>query len=76
MADNTVPISLSLNEAVVLFEFLSRNAQSRELRIEHDAERTVLADLLCTLERQLVAPFNSNYADVLATARLSLRRST
>src|SRR5690242_11553250 len=74
MSDETVPVSLSLNEAIVLFEFLSRNVKNRDLRIEHEAERTVLSDLLCTLERQLNAPLAPNYSEVLAEARRSLKR--
>ncbi len=75
MPDGTVPICLSTNEAVVLFEFLTRNGQSEELRFEDEAERTVLADLLCALERHLSVPFDPNYSQLLAEARQSLRRS-
>ena len=63
MPDETVPIILSLNEALVLFEFLSRNGHNHELRVEDNAERAFLDNLLCFLEKQLSAPLTPGYAD-------------
>lgn len=75
MADETFVLKLSCDEALVLFEFLVRAERSGDLHIEDEAEQVVLANILCLLEKQLVAPFDPNYSDLLAKARSSLRPS-
>ena len=74
MPDKPVTVNLPADEAIVLFELLSRNAQKSELQIEGEAERIVLADLLWFLERELAAPFDPNYREILAEARRRLGR--
>jgi hypothetical protein len=68
-------LSLSPDEALVLFDFLSRFSDDDELRIDDQAEQRVLWDLCCLLERQLVEPFDENYALLLAQARSRVRDS-
>jgi len=70
-----VRIELTADEALVLFEFLSRYENSEALAIEHQAERRALQNLLALLERQLVEPFRADYADLLQRARERLRSS-
>jgi hypothetical protein len=72
MKDESINVSLSPDEALVLFEFLARFEQSENLQIEDEAERVVLANVLCVLEKKLVAPFRPDYADLLASARRAL----
>ena len=74
MPGETVAITLSQDEALVLFEFLWRFVQDDDLRIEDQAEETVLADLLCVLEKHLVAPFDPNFEGLLTSARNAVRR--
>jgi hypothetical protein len=73
--DAPVAVSLSCDEALVLFEFLSRYEQDERLSIEDRAEDYVLTKLLGDLERGLVAPFDPRYADLLAGARARVRES-
>ena len=75
MPGESVCLTLSAEEAVVMFEFLARAGQDAQLRIQDESERTVLANLLCMLEKRLTAPFALDYAEILSRARESLRRS-
>jgi len=68
-----VQISLPADEALVLFEFLSRFAESRALTIVDQTEEKVLSKLLGPLEKQLVAPFRHDYLELLKQARNRLR---
>jgi hypothetical protein len=68
-----VTLSLSQDEALVLFEFLSRISDASDLRIEDRAELRVLWDLCCMLESQLVQPFQEDYAELLDRAREAVR---
>lgn len=74
MPGETVAITLNRDEALVLFEFLSRFVQDDDLRIADQSEEVVLADILCVLETRLVAPLEPNYQDLLASARNAIRR--
>jgi hypothetical protein len=40
------------DEALVLFEFLSRFSDTDELRVEDQAEQRALSNLCCLLEKQ------------------------
>ena len=73
MPGEIVEITLNQDEALVLFEFLSRFVQD-DLRIADQSEEVVLADMLCVLETRLVAPLEPNYQDLLASARNAIRR--
>lgn len=66
-------IDLGADEALVLFEFLQRFSESDSLTIQDQAEQRALWNLCCLLEKQLVAPFASNYQELLASARDRLR---
>ena len=64
-----VRIELTNEEALVLFDCLSRMNDEKELRFEHQAEQRVLWDIECVLEAKLVGPFKSNYDELLQKAR-------
>lgn len=71
-----VVICLSAEEALVLFELLSRWSEESgsgktpgAACFENPAEPAVLDALCCLLERQLAEPFGDDYADMLAKAR-------
>ena len=67
-----VTLALNGNEALVLFEWLARfNNGSSDL--EDQAEQRVLWDVEAMLEKALVAPLRTDYADLLATARERVR---
>ena len=70
---NRVEIKFSRDEAVVLFEFLSRFVEEDELRIEDDAEDIALWNLKSDLEKFLIEPFQENYKQAVEDARKNLR---
>ncbi len=68
-------IELSRNEALVLFEWLSRFSETGDLAFVHQAEQRVLWDIEAVLESQLVEPLAPDYESLLATAREAVRDS-
>ena len=62
-------VQLSDDEALVLFELLS---SGKLAQATDTAEAHALGVVLATLEKQLVAPFASDYSDRLAAAKSSL----
>ncbi len=71
--DSGVTVALTLDEALVLFEFLQRYSETDSLRIDDPAEQRALWNLACLLEKTLVAPFDQDCARQLADARDRLR---
>ena len=71
---NTVALELSGDEALILFEFLSRlNERARPELFEDQAEERALWTLEALLQRVLVEPFRSDYAELVQQARSRLR---
>ena len=70
-----IEVRLSKNEALVLFEFLSRFSDRRELLIEDQSEERVLWNVCCLLEKTLTEPFRADYDNRIAEARSALRDS-
>jgi hypothetical protein len=72
---NVVNISLNRDEAIVLFEFLTRYSEApQKLRIEHQSEQRVLWDMQAQLESTLQEPINNpSYEKRVAEARESVR---
>ena len=68
-----IQINLSRDEAVILFEFLSRFSNEEVLEIEDQAESRVLWNILCDLEKVLTEPFSEKYTEILETAREKIR---
>jgi hypothetical protein len=73
MSGKKLGVELSNEEALVLFEFLSRFAEDEKLEIIDQAEKEVLMDVLASLERELVEPFANNYKEILEEARRKVR---
>lgn len=69
-----VTISLSHDEALVLFEWLSSFNQGQR-DFEDQAEQRVLWDLEAMLESSLREPLRPAYSDRLAEARARIRDS-
>ena len=73
MSDDQFHIRLSLAEALVLFDFLSRYSNSDRLEIADQAEQRVLRDICCALESGLSEPLLPDYAKHLQKARDKVR---
>jgi len=73
MSKEEVQISLTKDEALVLFEMLSRFSETDKLTIEHQSEERALWNFNCLLEKELVEPFKSEYAELLQAARERLK---
>jgi hypothetical protein len=72
---NTFSVALDADEALVLFEFLSRwSHDGKPLEIADASEVATLDGILCQLEKQLVDPFRADYAERLEKARAVVRR--
>jgi len=65
----SVSITLSRDEALVLFECVSRFSQTDELGIEDPAEKQALWSVCNELEQALVEPLLPDYRDRLEGAR-------
>jgi hypothetical protein len=69
-----VTLELAADEALVLFEWLSRSSPSdRPAPFVDRAEQIALGNLLCLLERVLVVPFDPDYDASVQAARTALR---
>ena len=68
-----VSLDLSEDEALVLFEFLTRYGESDRLEIADQAEQRALWNLCANLEKTLVEPFDPGYGELLVAARGRLR---
>ena len=68
-----VSIGLTKDEALVLFEFLSRFSSQDVLEIQDQAEERALWNLTCSLEKVLVEPFSERWVEIISAARARLR---
>jgi hypothetical protein len=75
MSEAHIKIELSLNEALVLLEFVDRYTNTDQLTIEDQAEQRVLWNICCLLEKVLTEPFVKNYPEMLEKARSETRDS-
>ncbi len=74
MESNEVTITLNKDEALVLFEFLSRFNESDNKEIFQDqTEEKILWVIEGQLEKILVEPFMPNYQDIIQEARNRIR---
>lgn len=73
MSNENVQIEITKDEALVLFEFLSRFSETATFEIEDQAEERALWNLTCVLEKILVEPFHPDYLDIIKAARDRLR---
>lgn len=70
-ARGSVRVELSNGEALVLFEFLSRESDS--IKTAHPSERKVVLKILGGLEESLAQPFVSDYEVALSKARVAVQ---
>ena len=73
MDDQPVSLALTQDEALVLFELLSRYDDTESLSTEDNSEVLALWRLHGTLQKVLVTPFLPDYAERLEAARERLR---
>jgi len=73
MTQGKMTLQFSRDEALVLFEWVSRFNKTRTPTLEDQAEERVLWDLEARLESALVEPFRKDYAGMLADARARVR---
>ena len=73
MRSKRVKIDLTSDEALVLYDWLRRFNQRADTDFADQAEERVLFDLEAILEKALVSPLQSNYADLLVQARSTVR---
>lgn len=71
--NSEIQISITNDEALVLFEFLRRYSDTDQLNVVDQAEQRALWNLCCIFEKTPVAPFNMEYGQALADARARLR---
>lgn len=69
---NNIQITLEQDEALCLFELLSRYDEHDELMIEDKSEEKALWAVHCALEKVLVEPFSPDYHNLLQSARSSV----
>ena len=68
-----VRLALTNDEALVLFEFLSRFDDTDTLTIQDQAEKRVLSNVHGLLQKQLIEIFHPDYNLLLNAARNRLR---
>jgi hypothetical protein len=72
--DKSLNLTISKDEALVLFDFLARFNETEQSEVfEDQAEQKTLWILEGELERQLVEPFNPDYKDIIKEARNKIR---
>lgn len=74
--DNNQDINIKLlkDEALILFDFLSRfNEKETEGVFQDQSEQKVLWIIEGQLEKELVEPFMPNYSDIILNAREKIR---
>jgi hypothetical protein len=69
-------LTLTQDEALVLYDYLQRFSTSGSTTLEDQAEERALWNLCCLLEREMIEPFSENYAKSLESARERLRDPT
>ena len=67
--ESGVTLSLTHDQALVLFEWLSKEDCRSDLATEHQAEQKVLWEIEAQLERALVEPLQPDYRALVAAAR-------
>jgi hypothetical protein len=65
----SINIPLSRDEAIVLFDYISRLNTNEGQGFNHQAEQRILWDIEAELEKQLSEVLHSNYKEILNEAR-------
>lgn len=72
--DKCLNLTISKDEALVLFDFLARFNEAEQPEVfEDQAEQKTLWILEGQLEKQLIEPFNPDYKDIINEARNKIR---
>jgi hypothetical protein len=72
--NNKLKLELNKNEALVLFDFLSRfNETDKKELFEDQAEERIMWDLEALLEKQLSEAFKPDYKEIIKKARAEVR---
>ena len=69
---SNINLTLSKDEALVLFEFLSRFSEEESLEIKDKSEEQVLWNVQGNLEKLLPEPFSKEYSSLIEQARKNL----
>lgn len=75
-SNDKIALTLSRNEALVLYDFLARFEDSDTLSIQDQAESRILWNLCSDLERSLTELLTADYFALLQEARDKIRDST
>lgn len=67
-----ISVEISEDEALVLFDWLARFNERKDVDLADQAVRRILWDIECSLESVLIQPFSEDYAILLAEARSRL----
>lgn len=73
MTGDGVRVDLTADEALVLYDWLARFNQRRDVEFQDQAEQRVLWDIEAVLEATLVEPFRDEYASLVSAARNRVR---
>lgn len=73
MPDDSLPLTLGRDEALVLFEWITQLNKRDDMRFVDQSEQRVLWDLEARLESALAEPFSGDYDKLLAAARDRVR---
>lgn len=69
MHSKKVKVELTGDEALVLYDWLTRFNEETDPNLVDQAEARILFDLESILEKALVAPFEADYVTLLGKAR-------
>ena len=69
VSENSVGLTLTRDEALVLVEFFARFEETDGLAFAHAAEFLALSRIAAQLGKALVEPFDGRYVELLAAAR-------
>lgn len=75
-SNDKIALTLSRNEALVLYDFLARFEDSDTLSIQDQAESRVLWNICSDLERSIAELLTADYFALLQEARDKIRDST
>jgi hypothetical protein len=67
-----IKISLTHDEALVLFEFFARFQESDQFALRHNSEFIAFSHIAGQIEETLVEPFKSDYLELLQKAQKRL----
>ena len=67
--DSSIPMMLSSEEELVLFEWSYRFCETSRLEFDHRSEAVVIDKIAGGLENTLIEPFQANYTEALKSAR-------